>query len=78
MCTETTEYQYLEQLNVLKKWFQLNVDSVMNIYGRQHHIQKKDLFLGMYLPLLYLLCLDGVYFHCSHQDTPHAKLCLVC
>ena len=77
MCAETTEYQYLEQLNAPKKWFQSNVDSVMDIYGKQHHIQKEDLFLGAYLPLLRLLCLDGVNFHCSRRNTTRAKLRLV-
>jgi hypothetical protein len=46
MYAETTEYRYLEQQNAPKKWFQSNVNSVMNIYGMQHHIQKEDLFLG--------------------------------
>lgn len=45
MCAETTEYRYLEQQDPPRKWFQSNVDSVMNIYGMQHHIQKEDLFL---------------------------------
>jgi len=78
MCAETTEYRYLERLNAPKKWFQSNVDSVMNIYGMQHHIQKEDLFLGVYLPLLRLfLCLEGVNYHCSRRNAPRAKLRLV-
>ena len=72
MCAETTEYQYLEQLDAPKKWFQSNVDSVLNIYGMQHQIQKEDLFLGAYLHLL--LCLNGVNFRCSRRSTPRAKL----
>jgi len=74
MCAETTEYRYLEQLNAPKKWFQSNVDSVLNIYGTHHHIEKEDLFLGVYL---HLLCLDGVNFHCSRWNTQRAKLRLV-
>ena len=78
MYTETTEYRYLEQLDAPKKWFQSNVDSVMNIYGMQHHIQREDLFLGVHFPLLRLfLCLDGVDFYSSRRSAPRAKLRLV-
>ena len=78
MYAETTEYRYVEQLDAPKKWFQSNVDSVMNIYGMQHHIQREDLFLGVYFPLLRLfLCLDGVDFYCSRRSAPRAKLRLV-
>jgi abelson tyrosine-protein kinase 1 len=46
MCTETTKYRYVESLDAPKKWFKANVDSIMKVYGRRHHIQKEDLFLG--------------------------------
>ncbi|KAG6827855.1 hypothetical protein H0H92_010245 [Tricholoma furcatifolium] len=43
--TETTVYRYMERLEVPKKWFKANVDSILQIYGPTHHIQKEDLFL---------------------------------
>lgn len=46
LCTETTDYRYLEELDAAKKWFRTHVDSIMQTYGAQHHIQKEDLFLG--------------------------------
>ena len=46
LCTETTDYRYLEKLDAPKKWFQTNVDFIMQTYGSQHHLQKEDLFLG--------------------------------
>ena len=39
-------YQYIERLEVPKKWFKANVDTIMRIYGQLHGIQKEDLFLG--------------------------------
>ena len=48
LCTETTDYRYLEKLDAPKKWFRTNVDLIMKTYGRQHHLQKEDLFLGQY------------------------------
>jgi len=45
LCTETTDYRYLEQLDAPKKWFQTHVDFIMQTYRDQHHIQKEDLFL---------------------------------
>jgi hypothetical protein len=44
--TDTTEYRYMETLDAAKKWFQSNVDTIMNVYSYRHHIQKEDLFLG--------------------------------
>jgi hypothetical protein len=46
LCTETTDYRYLEKLDAPKKWFQTNVDLIMQTYGSQHRLQKEDLFLG--------------------------------
>lgn len=51
LCTETTKYRYVEDLDAPKKWFKANVDSIMNVYGRRHHIQKEDLFLGKFVSL---------------------------
>ena len=48
LCTETTDYRYLEKLDAPKKWFQTNVDFIMQTYGSQHHLQKEDLFLGQH------------------------------
>ncbi|KAF8890966.1 hypothetical protein BD779DRAFT_1515523 [Infundibulicybe gibba] len=45
LCTETTMYRYVEDLDAPKKWFKANVDLILEIYGAQHHIQKEDLFL---------------------------------
>ncbi|KAG5637074.1 hypothetical protein H0H81_005844 [Sphagnurus paluster] len=46
LLTETTVYNYLESLEVPKKWFKANVDAIMQIYGQAHHVQKEDLYLG--------------------------------
>ncbi|KAG6811114.1 hypothetical protein H0H93_014577, partial [Arthromyces matolae] len=43
--TESTMYNYMESLDVPKKWFKANVDAILRIYGPVHHIQKEDLFL---------------------------------
>jgi len=51
LCTETTKYRYVEDLVAPKKWFKANVDSTMKLYGRRHHIQKEDLFLGKFVSL---------------------------
>ena len=48
LCTETTDYRYLEKLEAPKKWFRTNVDLIMQIYATQHHLQKEDLLLGQY------------------------------
>ncbi|KAJ7438285.1 hypothetical protein B0H11DRAFT_591673 [Mycena galericulata] len=45
LCTETTMYRYIENLDAPKKWFKANVDSIMNQYGTLHQIQKEDLRL---------------------------------
>jgi viroplasmin and RNaseH domain-containing protein len=44
--TESAEYQYLKKLDGAKAWFRGNVEQIMNVYGREHNIQKEDLFLG--------------------------------
>ncbi|KAK7055315.1 kinase domain-containing protein [Favolaschia claudopus] len=45
LCTETTMYKYIENLDAPKKWFRSNVDSIMHTYGPLHQIQKEDLYL---------------------------------
>jgi len=39
-------YQYIERLEVAKKWFKANVDAIMRIYGPSLDIQKEDLYVG--------------------------------
>jgi hypothetical protein len=51
LCTETTEYNHLENLEAPKKWFKANVDTIMHLYGETHRILKEDLFLGMFLTI---------------------------
>ncbi|KAK7455814.1 hypothetical protein VKT23_010848 [Stygiomarasmius scandens] len=45
LCTETTVYRYVEDLDAPKKWFKANFDAILEIFGSQHHISKEDLFL---------------------------------
>ena len=52
LCTETTDYRYLDKLDAPKRWFQTNVDCIMQTYGSHHQLHKEDLFLGQY------------HFHC--------------
>ncbi|KAF8900160.1 hypothetical protein CPB84DRAFT_1847410 [Gymnopilus junonius] len=42
---ESLEYHYLKKLDASKSWFQDNVDSVLQLYGKEHNIQKEDLHL---------------------------------
>jgi abelson tyrosine-protein kinase 1 len=46
MCTESTEYRYIEDLGAPKDWFKANVDNIIKVFGRQHGIHKEDLYLG--------------------------------
>jgi hypothetical protein len=57
LCTETTKYRYIEELDTPKKWFKANIDSIMNVYGPQHRIQKEDMFLGKSLSLFFVIVL---------------------
>ncbi|KAI0640836.1 hypothetical protein C8Q79DRAFT_920613 [Trametes meyenii] len=43
--TESTNYRYIEDLATPKKWFAANVDSIIAIYGAEHHVSKEDLYL---------------------------------
>lgn len=49
LCTESTIYRYVESLDAAKKWFKANVDTILQMYGNLHQIQKEELFLGAYL-----------------------------
>lgn len=60
LCTETTMYRYVDSLEAPKKWFKANVDSIMQIFGAEHRIQKEDLFLGVY-SLSLMLCCSLIY-----------------
>ena len=44
--TESAEYQYLKKLDAVKAWFRGSVEQILSVYGREHNIQKEDLFLG--------------------------------
>ncbi|KAL0058574.1 hypothetical protein AAF712_014737 [Marasmius tenuissimus] len=44
LCTESTVYRYVESLDAPKKWFKANVDTILEIFGAKHHIQKEDLY----------------------------------
>ncbi|RXW18599.1 hypothetical protein EST38_g7248, partial [Candolleomyces aberdarensis] len=45
LCTESTEYVYMEKLTAARKWFQSNIDSIVRIFGKEHHIQREDIIL---------------------------------
>lgn len=49
MFTETTTYNYVQDLAAPKRWFTANVDRILELYGAEHDIQKEDLFLGTYM-----------------------------
>ena len=68
LCTETTDYQYLEKLDAPKKWFRTNVDFIMQTYGSQHHLQKEDLFLGQYRTYI-IPCIGNLTEFCSDRHS---------
>ncbi|KII83772.1 hypothetical protein PLICRDRAFT_95753 [Plicaturopsis crispa FD-325 SS-3] len=45
ICVETTTYNYVEDLDTPKKWFKANIDSIVQLYGSVHRIQKEDIFM---------------------------------
>ncbi|KAJ2913976.1 hypothetical protein MD484_g6442, partial [Candolleomyces efflorescens] len=45
LCTESTEYVYMEKLTAARKWFQSNIDSIVRIFGQEHQIQREDIVL---------------------------------
>jgi len=45
LCTEITDYQYLDKLEAPKKWFQTHIDFIMETYGSQYHLQKEEIVL---------------------------------
>lgn len=46
LCVESTMYRYVESLDVPKKWLKLHINQILGIYGKTHHVQKEDIFLG--------------------------------
>lgn len=59
MCTGTTQYDYMENLDAPKKWFKANVDAILQFFCAEHRIQKEDLVLGT-CPLLFPRRFDGL------------------
>jgi len=33
---ETTLYHYMENLHMLKQWFQVSIDQIVNLYRHEH------------------------------------------
>ena len=67
----------MKKLDAAKAWFRSNVDEILNIYGREHNIQREDVFLGMqkihlYRPIVYLICLMS-----SHKLVTGTGLCFI-
>lgn len=54
--TESAEYQYLKKLDTVKAWFRGNLEQILNVYGREHNIQKEDLFLSKSFVLKVIIC----------------------
>lgn len=48
MYTEITQYRYINDdgLTAPRMWFQENIDQILDVYGKEHHIQKEDIYLG--------------------------------
>jgi len=53
--TELAEYHYLKKLDAPKAWFQANVDPILHLFGKEHNIQKEDLYLGMFFGIFHPL-----------------------
>lgn len=46
LCTESTNYRYVEDLETPKLWFASNVKQILELYGKEHRLQREDIFLG--------------------------------
>jgi abelson tyrosine-protein kinase 1 len=46
LCTENTSYRYMVDTDAAKAWFKSNVEKIMLLYGKEHTIQREDVFLG--------------------------------
>ncbi|KAI5119647.1 hypothetical protein M0805_009008 [Coniferiporia weirii] len=42
---EVTVYRYIDDLYAPKKWFEANIDRILALYGKEHRLQKEDVFL---------------------------------
>ncbi|KAJ3501789.1 hypothetical protein NLJ89_g9182 [Agrocybe chaxingu] len=43
--TETPEYLYMKKLDAPKAWFKAHCETILNVYGKEHNIQREDIFL---------------------------------
>ena len=43
---EQTAYRYIADLTAPKRWFEANIDRILSLYGKEHRLQKEDVFLG--------------------------------
>ena len=43
---EQTTYKYVEELEAPKKWFEANIQTILTIYGKEHRLQKEDVYLS--------------------------------
>lgn len=46
MYAESTVYRYMEDLSIPKKWFEANIDGILEEYGRDHKLTRGDVFLS--------------------------------
>jgi abelson tyrosine-protein kinase 1 len=44
LCTETTDYRYMEKLDAQKKWFKTHIDFIMQTYGGSISSKRKIFF----------------------------------
>jgi hypothetical protein len=76
LCTETTVYTHIENLEAPKKWFKANVDAIMHLYGGTHRIRKEDLSFGMFLSIYVVI--RPLLIQCrSYRDTYCPRLRVV-
>jgi len=45
LCTETTVYRYVENLETPKEWLAANIDRILQLYGTEHCLAKEDIYL---------------------------------
>ncbi|KAF8513302.1 hypothetical protein JB92DRAFT_2924631 [Gautieria morchelliformis] len=45
LCTENTTYRYMVDTDAAKAWFKSNVEKIVLLYGKEHTIQREDVFL---------------------------------
>jgi hypothetical protein len=48
LCTGDWRYRYIDdqRLESPKEWFRSNIKSILKIYGKEHCLQKEDVYLG--------------------------------